>query len=220
MKKEKVILEKKELSSDQDTNWFFFAMSLSHHLFSDYIQLKICYHLEPLTLAPSNFVNMVEVIEKSLKLYLTIKEKREKALSFIADKYGHNLETMRKEATKYNQIFDSQDVQDATSSFNDKPGRLFQKLRYGSQKNIDGFKTRLSTVMPVVEKIFYTCIFDLDENDKAMLHHTSILFSLITGSHFDQTNYKEFIISLIKQRNPYYTELERYYLELKQKNPE
>ena len=199
-----------------DDNWFIFATGLSHHLFADYIQLRLCYKLEPLTLISSNFVNMVEVVEKSLKLYLCLKYKPENALKKMSDEYGHNISKMRISASQFNEVFNSEDIIQFVEPFSDKQGQLYQKLRYGSQKVISGFSTRLSILMPIVDKVFFTCILDHEECDKNIINQSSLLYCLLTGSIFDQTQNKEFIIALLKKDNLYIEDYLKYCLKLKE----
>lgn len=205
-------------SQNTDQEWFTFTMGLSHHLFSDYVGMKLCYSLEPLSLASSNFVNMVEVVEKSLKVYLGFKLEKDDTLSYFSENFGHNLEKMRMQASTYNSIFNDSDIMGFTDSFNDKPGQLYQKLRYGAHKNISGFSTRLSNLLPVVEKIFYICITDHDENKKKMLFSSSLLFFLITSNNFAQANNSELLLSSIKYRNDYFEYYENYANKLKAEN--
>jgi hypothetical protein len=214
MKSKKIISKTKSVLAS-DENWFMFVSGLGHHLFSDYIQLRLCYKLEPLTLISSNFVNMVEVVEKAFKLYLCLKYKPDNALSKMSDEYGHNLSKMRESATQFNDIFDSEDIKQFVEPFSDKQGQLYQKLRYGSQKTISGFSTRLSTLMPIVDKIIFTCILDHEENDKKMVNYSSSLYLLLTGSRFDQTKNKELIIAMLKKDNNFIEDYISYCLCLK-----
>lgn len=213
-----VLIKKKNTNVTKDQDWFTFSMGLSLHLFSDYLQMKLCYMMEPLTLAPSNFVNMVEVVEKSLKVYLALKSENENTLSYFSQQYGHNLEKMREDALKYNQIFSSNDIKSFTSPFNDNSGQLYQKLRYGAQRNIDGFSTRLSTLLPVVEKIFYFCIQDHDEIKARMLNNSSILLFIITENGFDQSQNRQLLLDAIKYKNEFYITYEAYCKRLKEEN--
>jgi hypothetical protein len=48
--------------------------------------------MDTLAFAQANLVGMVEVMEKSFKLFLAMHEKLEKSLSHYSTEYGHNLE--------------------------------------------------------------------------------------------------------------------------------
>lgn len=210
------MIKKKKTSSNKEVNWFFFSTGLSHRLYSDYLQMKLCYMLEPLTLIPSSFVNMIEVVEKSFKIYLALKFEKDDTLSYFSEQYGHNLEKMRQDACQFNSIFEAEDIISFTKAFDDKSGQLYQELRYGSQKNIDGFSTRLSLLLPTVEKIFYICTHDHDENKRKMLNNSSSLFFLITNNTLDQSQNKELLLQAIKYKNEYFTKHEDYYKKLQE----
>jgi hypothetical protein len=218
--KNKKLISKTQSNHITVENWFMFAAGLENHLFSDYIQLRLCYKLEPLTLISSNFVNMVEVVEKSLKLYLCLKYKPDDALRKMSEEYGHNLLKMREDAAKFNSIFDSDDIKQFVEPFSERQGQLYQKIRYGSQKVISGFNTRLSTLMPIVDKIFFTCILDLEESDKKMVNQFSSLFLLLIGSRFDQTVNKELVIAMLKKDNQYLDDYIKYCMTLKKEQDE
>ena len=211
-----MVIYKKNHSGKKDKNWFMFAMGLSHHLFSDYISLKLISQLEPLTFAPTNFVCMVEVVEKSFKLFLAMHEKLDNALSHYSSDYGHNIEKLRARAEKFDKIFADKDVKQFTKPFDDKSGALYQHLRYGSQKVIEGFKTKPGQLIPIVDKIFYNCILHLEENDKKMINSSSSLYFMITKSQFDQSNNRELLLQFVQFNNPYYTEYVKYCETLEQ----
>lgn len=211
------LIRKKNTNVIKDQDLFTFSIQLSHRLFSDYLQMKLCYMMEPITLAPSNFVNMVEIVEKSLKVYLALKIKNKNTAAHFSQQYGHNLEKLRKDAQEYNQIFCSADIRAFTRPFNDSSGQLYQKLRYGFQKNINGFSTRLSTLLPVVEKIFYFCIQDHNEIISKMLNWSILLF-IITEYRFDQSQNRQLLLDAIKYKNNFYTTYEAYCMRLKKEN--
>ncbi|MBU4304010.1 MAG: hypothetical protein KJ893_00065 [Candidatus Omnitrophica bacterium] len=211
-----MVIHKKNTSKKKDKNWFTFAMGLSHHLFSDYISLKFIYQSEPLTFAPTNFVGMVEVVEKSFKLFLAMQEKLGNSLSHYSSNYGHNIEKLRAQAEKFNKIFADEDVKQFTRVFDDKSGALYQHLRYGSQQTIEGFKTKLGQLIPIVDKIFYNCILRLEENDKKMINSSSLLYFMITKSQFDQSSNRELLLQAVQLNNSYYTEYVRYCETLEQ----
>jgi len=205
-----VVLQKKNTSEKKDKDWFMFAMGLSGHLFSDYVSLKTMFQMETLAFAQSNLVGMAEVAEKSFKLYLAMHEKLENSLSHYSTKYGHNLEKLRTQAAEFNNIFNDDDVKQFTKPFDDKRGALYQHLRYGSEKTIDGFSTNLGVVMPIVEKIFFNSVLRLEEKDKKMVNNSSLLRFLIVDNEFHQSNNRDVLIQAVKANNPYFTEYAEY----------
>ena len=205
-----MVISKTQSSEKKDSNWFEFAMGLCIRLFSDYVSLKLLSKIEPTISIPTRFVMMIEIVEKALKLHLTMHEKLDHSLSHYSDVYGHNIEKLRAKAETYNEIFADADVKQFAKPFDDKAGALYQHLRYGSQKNINGFSTNLGVIMPIVEKIFYNCILRLEENDKKLVNNSSLLFSLITGSQLDQSYNREFLLEAVKLDNPYYNEYADY----------
>ena len=213
-----MVIRKKNTSQKKDQNYFMFAMPLSLHLFSDYIALKLNYHLEPLTLAPTNLVSMVEVIEKSLKLFLAFYEKPENALSHYSENYGHNLEKLRRKAATFNHLFDSEEIKNITAPFDDRRGALYQNLRYGTEKTIEGFSTNLNNLIPIVETIFFTCIMSLEENYKKAVNSSSFLYMLINNNECDQSQNKELLLSAVKFNNPYYADYAEYCLAVDTEN--
>lgn len=205
-----MVISKTQSSEIKDPNWFMFAMGLRIRLFSDYVSLKLISKIEPTISIPTRFVMMIEIVEKALKLYLAMHEMLDHSLSHYSNEDGHNIEKLRAKAETFNDIFADADVKQFAKPFNDKAGALYQHLRYGSQKNIDGFSTNLGVLMPIVEKIFYNCILRLDENDKKLVNNSSLLFSLITGSQLDQSYNRELLLEAVKLGNPYYDEYADY----------
>ena len=209
-----MVITKKNTSHRKDVHWFGFSMGLSQHLFPDYIALKLCHHMEIYTLAQSNIVGMVEVVEKSLKMYLSINEKVDNALSHYSSNYGHNLEKLRIQSSLFSVTFQDDDIASLTKPFDDKGGALYQHLRYGSQHSIEGLRTNLGKLMSIVDKVFYTCILRLDEPDKKMVNHSSILKMLIVNSHLAQSNNRDILLEAVQINNPYYSEYEQYCWEI------
>ena len=96
---------------------------------------------------------MVEVAEKSLKLFVTVNKKSDKALS-EAGKYGHNVEELRKVSCAFNLVFNDEDIKHFTKDLCEAGGELYQYLRYGSQKTTEGMTSNLEILIPVIDKIF------------------------------------------------------------------
>jgi hypothetical protein len=209
-----MVLHKKNTSEKKDKNWFIFAMGLSRHLFSDYVSLKLMFQMETLAFAQTNLVGMAEVAEKSFKLFLAMHEKPENSLSYYSREYGHNLEKLRVKAAEFNVVFDEEDIKQFTKPFGDRRGALYQHLRYGSEMTIDGFKTNLGALMPIIEKIFFNCVLGLEEGDKKMVNNSSLLQSLIVNNEFHQSNNKDILIQSVMVNNPYFAEYEQYSWDL------
>ena len=212
-----MVIHKENTSKNEDINWSGFAFGLQMRLFSDYVSLKLLSHIEPMVSIPTRFVVMVEVVEKSLKLYLAMHEKLDNALSHYSVVYGHNIEKLRVQAEKFNTVFADEDVKQFARPFNDIHGAFYQKLRYGSQKSIKGFSTNLSQVMPIVEKIFYTCILHHEEIGKESINNSSLLFNMITCNQLDQSYNRELVLEAVRKNNPYYSEYVDYCNTLDQK---
>lgn len=213
-----MVFHKKNTSEKKEQDWFMFTMGLSRHLFSDYVSLKLMFQMETLAFAQTNLVGMAEVTEKSFKLFLAIHEKRQDSLSHYSTEYGHNLEKLRKKAAEINSIFNEDDVKRFTQPFGDKRGALYQHLRYGSEKTIEGYKTNLGTLMPIIDKIFFNCILRLGEQDKKMVNYLSLLRSLIVNNKFHQSQNRDVLIQAVMSSNPYFTEYEKYAWKLEDEN--
>lgn len=203
-----MIFHKKNTSEKKDMDWFMFAMGLSRHLFSDYVALKLMFQMEALAFAQTNLVGMAEVTEKSFKLFLAMHEKLDNSLSHYSTEYGHNLEKLRTKAAEFHAVFNEDDIKQFTEPFGDKRGALYQHLRYGSEKTIEGFKTNLGTLMPIIEKIFFNCVLRLDEQDRKMVNNSSLLRFLIVNNDFHQSNNRDILIQAIKINNPFFSEYE------------
>jgi hypothetical protein len=213
-----MVFQKKNTSEKKDQNWFLFAMGLSHHLFSDYVSLKLMTQMETLAFAQTNLVGMVEVVEKSFKLFLAMHEKLENSLSHYSAEYGHNLEKLRLKAAEFDAIFEEEDIKQFTKPFGDKRGALYQHLRYGSEKSIEGFKTNLGVLMPIVEKIFFSSILRLDEQGKKQINSSSLLRFLIVNNEFHQSNNRDILIQAVINDNPYFNEYAEYSWDIENEN--
>ena len=194
----------------QPRDWFGFSSALFPILCSDYISLRLLYHLEPLTTAHTILVKMVEVSEKSFKLFVAVNSKSKDALTDAKNNYGHNIEKLRRECAQYNIEFESEDIKTFTKSLNDRGGALYQFLRYGSQEMTQGFDGYLQKILPVVDKIFFKTIFLLPENERRLLNFVSPLKNLLMGSQFDQSQNPELLIRILKENNDYLDEYIEY----------
>jgi len=153
---------------------------------------------------------MVEVVEKSLTLFLAMHETAEESLSRFSTHYAHNLEKLRASAEEYNEVFADEDIKQFTKPFDDKKGALYQHLRYGSQSTTDGFKTQLGKLYPIVDKIFYNCILRLEDGDKAMINGNSLLYFIVTKSDMSQINNHGLVFDAIQSNASYFTEYVSY----------
>ena len=142
-------IDRKDSPQKRETGGFIFGMGLRHHIFSDYACLKILSQSEGWSLMPTYAAIAIELVEKSFKLYLSFKERRNDALSYYSKKFGHNLEKLRQKSEYYNPIFSDERFKKITEPFNDRSGRFFQFIRYGSQETIDGYKINWSEVVPM-----------------------------------------------------------------------
>ncbi len=184
----------------QVRDWFWFSSALFLGLCSDYISLRILYYLEPLTTSQTILVKMVEVAEKSLKLYIVVNSKPKDALTNLRQNYGHNVEKLRKECAQYSVEFESEDIKALTKSLNDRGGALYQFVRYGSQEMTQGLYADLQKMLPVIDKIFFRTIFLLPENERRVLNFVSPLKSLVTGSAFDQSQHPELVLKALGEK--------------------
>jgi hypothetical protein len=204
------MLTRKVRSQPKETDWFFFSSGMIIRVSSDYIAMRLLHQLEPLTCAPTICVSMIDVAEKSLKLHLAVQTRTTTALSDMATTYGHNLEALRAACARYTPVFDDVDVRSFTSHLNDRDGKLYQELRYGAQKTTDGFSTNLSTLRPVVDKIFAESILGLPEEQRRLLVSASPLKSLLVRSRFDQTKHPHEVIDAVRRDNAYFERLSTY----------
>jgi hypothetical protein len=199
----KKVLERKPTAQKVEKNWFMFASGMMNSLASDYISMRILYCLEPLTTAPTTLLKMIEIAEKSLKLFISVHTKTEKALSDSKTKYGHNIEKLRNECASIEPVFADPDICEFTSDLNDKTGILYQYLRYNAQETTDGFSANLYYLIPIIDKLYFSAIMLLPENDRRTLNFTSTLKNLLTDSQFDQSQNKDLLKQVVFHDNQY-----------------
>ena len=123
--------------------------------------MRWLHYCEPLTCAPTVCVAMLDVVEKSLKLHLAVQTQTATALTEMHTTYGHNVEALRDACAAFTPAFADDDVRGFTRDLNDRDGKLYQQMRYGSQRTTLGFQTNLSTLLPVVDKIFSESLLGL-----------------------------------------------------------
>lgn len=187
-----------------------FAAGLMIHVSSDYIAMRWLHHCEPLTCASTICVEMLDVVEKSLKLHLAVQTQTATALTDMSAKYGHNVEALRDACAAFTPIFADDDVRAFTKDLNDRDGKLYQQLRYGSQKTTAGFKTNLSGLLRVVDKIFCEAILGLPEDTRRVLVFSSPLKQLLVGSPFDQSRNPAQLLEALQKDNAYFERLLQY----------
>jgi len=208
------VLERKSSPAKMDKDWFMFSSGLMMSLCSDYISMRLLYQLERFTTAPTILIKMIEVAEKSMKLFVTINSKTKTALSDSKSIYGHSIEKLRKESSQYSKVFEGADICEFTSDLNDKNGALYQYLRYGSQETTDGMNANLDHLLPIIDKIFFSSLLLLPEGDKRVLNFTSLIKNLLTSSQFDQTFNKELLKEAILRDNIHAQEYLAYCINL------
>jgi hypothetical protein len=204
------VLTRKELSQQQEKDWFIFSSGLMLRASSDYISVRLLHLLEPLTCMPTIAVSMIDVAEKSLKLHLAVQTQTVAALADMGSKYGHNLEALRDACAAFSPAFAEDDVRAFTKNLNDRDGKLYQQLRYGAQKTTEGFKTNLSTLRPVVDKIFCESVLGLPEGIRKVLVYSSPIKQLLVRSAFDQSRHPVELIDALKRDNAYFDRLNEY----------
>lgn len=177
-----------------------------HSLCSDYIAVRMLYGLEPLTTAMTILPKMLDVVEKALKLHLAVQTQTETALSDARSEYGHNLEKLRAACAQYEKAFDHPDIQALTKDLNDKDGKLYQHMRYGSQETTTGWQTNLALLLPVVDRVFANALLLLPEQHRRLLLFCSSLKSLVTRSRFDQSRNPDHLTELLARENYFFGE--------------
>lgn len=187
-----------------------FSAGLMLRVSSDYIAMRMLSHLEPLTSTPTICVLMLEVVEKALKLHLAVQTQTATALSSMVSTYGHNVEALREACAGFSPVFADADIRDFTKHLNDRDGKLYQQLRYGSQKTTEGFSTNLSMLRPVVDKIFCESILQIPEDIRRLLLNGSPLKLLIVGNRLDQSRNPAELVEMLRQDNAYFAPLSDY----------
>jgi hypothetical protein len=163
---------------------------------------------------------MIDIVEKSLKLHLAVQTQTATALSDMRTTHGHNVDSLRRACAKFHSLFDDADVRGFTQHLNDRDGKLYQKLRYGSQETTIGFSTNIGTLLPVVDKVFIQSILLLPEPHRRLLVSASPIKLLLTRSPIDQSEYPEQTIEILAQGNTQLPLLMGYCQALKQEEDE
>lgn len=162
--------------SGGDEHWFGFASALNLYCASDYIALRLMCVFEPFATTPTIYVKMIEVIEKALKVFISVRSESPTAISDARFKYGHNLKKLRESAGQYEAVFNDQDICDLTQYFNDNGGRYFQHLRYGSGMTITEPRTvDLKKALDVVDKIYFKSLILIPDHYRRMFLETNFV---------------------------------------------
>ncbi len=217
-KSKKIILSRKQLPLKKEIDYFDFAVRLFPILCSDYISMRILYFLEPITTSLVILPKIVEIAEKSLKIFLLVHKKTDTAFFDSVTQYGHKIEKLRLESVPFNPVFDDDDIKTFTASLCDD--KLYQLLRYGSERTSSGMEANLPELMPIVDKIFFKSILLLPDGDRRLLNFVSLIKILLTRSPFDQTLNKDLVIKAISHNNNYIEEYLEYCRSIDKENKE
>lgn len=204
------VTEKDKMELSAESECFFFSTSLIGNLTSDYISLKILYNEEPLATMTTIFTKIVEIVEKTLKLYLIINKKQENPESFLSKNYGHSIENLRNDCSKINNFFNDKEIVDLAKNFSDKSGALFQYFRYGNQKSIGQVEGNLKNIMPIVDKIYFKSLLTLPEEEKQFFISSLSLRAIINNDRPHQFKRPQYVIDCISINNMYFDEFLNY----------
>lgn len=195
--------------SKHETDWFMFSTALHSKLCSDYLSLRLLNYVEPLTAIQTNLQLMIEIVERSLKLFIIVKNLSQTALK-DAESYGHNVEKLRQACALIDPFFNDPEILSFTKDLNDNKGTISQKVRYGTERSNSGFTADLNRMLPVVDKIFLKGMMQLPNQIQRIFHNSTIKF-LIEGSRLDQSKNRTLLIEALKCDNLYIDEYIRNY---------
>lgn len=188
-----------------EEHWFGFAASLRLHCDADYIALRLLAYTEPNAVAPTMYRMMVEVIEKSLKFFLTVRRQSNSAFSEAKD-FGYNIQKLLDEAGKYEPLFKDQDVQKSGKWFTDKQGKFLHHLRYGSGDTQSTPRpVNLGEELRAVDKIFINSILLLPKMDCDLFLGGSLLRTLVSNTFPNQYPNRELTLSALQRDNTYFS---------------
>jgi hypothetical protein len=156
----------------------------------------------------------LDVAEKSLKLYVTVCSKSKTALSSARTDYGHDIEKLRAAAATYSSVFDEESIRNFARDLNDKSGKLYQQVRYGSEETTDGLQADLGAIVPVIDRIFIQSILLLPTEERKLLFFSSPLKQLVRNSRFDQTLNREQVLRALRHENAEFGALEELCVQL------
>ncbi len=195
------MISRKQSAEKIEKDWFYFSAGLALTVVSDYIALRLLFRLEPYTTATVILTKALDVAEKSLKLFVSVSSKTLTALSSARSEYGHNIEKLRSAAAAYDAVFNEDEIKLFAQDLNDKSGKLYQLVRYGTEETSEGFEANFATLIPVIDRIFFQAIHNLPESERKLLFFVSPLKNLVQGSRFDQTLNRELVLEALRWHN-------------------
>jgi hypothetical protein len=210
-------LRKKQKPQAHEPNYFMFAMPLSLNLGMDYIAMKLMFYDEPYLTATPIIVKCIEISEKAMKLFQILHEQSETPLSDARTKYSHNIEKLREYCSTKCEEFNDEKIKKLCQNLNDKPGQMFQFLRYGSHPTIDGFATNIKECVLVAEKIYLLSLMNLPANYLEMFNFSSVIFHVLFDTKFNSSKSRDHVLDAIKYNNELFDDYEesiKQYLKL------
>ena len=201
------MLKRTQSPKKLEKDWFSFSVPLAMIVGGDYLALRLLYRLEPESTAFAMLGKMMDVAEKSLKLFVVVMQKSPAALTDVKGGFGHNVERLRSVAASFNPAFDEADVLSLSRSLNDNSGKLYQQIRYGSEETTEGFSAEPALLMPVIDKIFYQSFAGMPPGDRRMMFCASPIKALIQRLGHDQTRNPELLSAALKHSNTYFDRL-------------
>jgi hypothetical protein len=202
-------LRKKQKPQKHEPNYFMFAIPLSLNLRMDYIAMKLMFYDEPYLTAQSIIVKCIEIAEKAMKLFQILHEQSEKPLSDASTVYAHNIEKLRDYCTTKCEEFNDEKIKIFCQNLNDKPGQMFQFLRYGSHPNIDGFATNIKECVLVAEKIYLLSLMNLPANYLEMFNFNTEIFHVLFDTKFNSSKSRDHVLDAIKYNNELFEDYEK-----------
>ncbi len=190
---------------NNETNRHMFASFLYRKLQADYISVKVIFFLEPTYLPETILPRQIEVIEKIFKFYIAMKTP---AVNDVDDliKFGHNLKKLREKCCIFDPIFADPDLTSLTASIDDAGGKFLQFLKYGSQKEIEGFSANIGSIMLLIDKFFFFVVQKFDSDSGLawckIFTSNSWLKYILTESTIRWKN-KALLQQAVSQNNPY-----------------
>jgi hypothetical protein len=209
-------LRKKQRPQKNKPDYFMFAMPLSLNIGMDYIALKLMFCNEPYLTAQPIIVKCIEIAEKAMKLFQILHEQSQTPLSDASSEYGHNIEKLRTYCTQKCENFNDDRIVKFCQNLNDKPGQMFQFLRYGAHPTIDGFATNIEECVIVAEKIYLLSLMNLPANYLEMFNSSAAIFHVLLDTKFEASKDRESVIKAIKHNNALfdtYNEMIQQYLK-------
>jgi len=198
------MLKKKQTPTKIEKDWFSFSIPLSTIASHDYIALRLLYYIEPATTAFAILSKMLDVAEKSLKLFVTVMEKSPTALSAAREDYGHNIQKLCAQAAIHNKAFNDPDVLAFSADLNDKSGKLYQFIRYGSETTSEEYSAKPRLILPVIDKIFFESLIGLPAHNRRLFVLSSPIALLVNASPADQTRNPALVIEALRHSNAYF----------------